>query len=423
MTLVAVPTRPVLAFSDRVETALADVAGVDPMFMATADKAEALLRLSRLADQLAAVRLRVLAVADDVAEADAARDVAAWLAHRLPGDPAGCRAEARLAESLYGVAPARPVLGTAVAEGEVSLAQARVIARALDDLPDSVPTDVAARAETHLVEQARDFAPRDLRVLGRRVLDVVAPEVGDAEQARQLAAEEAHARAHTSLTLRPLGDGTTQLAARLPDATASRLATYLHAYTSPRHGPCGRDSSGQTPGERIRYDRQLGQAFCALLEAIDPSRLPLHGGDATTLLVTIGLDQLAADLDTAGAARLADGGRITAGEARRLACTAKILPAVLRGDSQPLDLGRSRRLFNPTQRKAMAIRDRQCRAEGCTIPATWCEAHHLTPWSRAGHTDLADGVLLCSHHHHRAHDPAYTTNRLPNGDLRYHRRT
>ena len=100
-----------------------------------------------------------------------------------------------------------------------------------------------------------------------------------------------------------------------------------------------------------------------------------------------------------------------------------IVPVVLGGRSEVLDLGRGSRLFRSTQRKAMAVRDRRCRAEGCTIPAAWCEAHHATnPWSRGGRTDLADGVLLCSWHHHRAHDDRYLHDRLPNGDYRFHRR-
>jgi hypothetical protein len=115
---------------------------------------------------------------------------------------------------------------------------------------------------------------------------------------------------------------------------------------------------------------------------------------------------------------------ISASQARRLACTAKILPAVLGGASEVLDLGRARRLFSPAQRKAMAIRDVTCRAEGCEIPAAWCEAHHANkPWARGGKTDLADGALLCSFHHHRAHDHRYQTRRQPTGDLTFHRRT
>jgi hypothetical protein len=137
-------------------------------------------------------------------------------------------------------------------------------------------------------------------------------------------------------------------------------------------------------------------------------------------VVTIDQTKLTADLAEAG---LTTGTPITAGEARRLACGAGILPAVLGGRSQPLDLGRTRRLFSAAQRKALAIRDRQCRAEGCDVPAAWTEAHHLEPWSTGGKTDLDQGVLLCSFHHHRAHDPRYHLTRMPNGDLRYHRRT
>ena len=68
----------------------------------------------------------------------------------------------------------------------------------------------------------------------------------------------------------------------------------------------------------------------------------------------------------------------------------------------------------------MIIRDRECRAEGCTIPAAWCEAHHWgRPWAQGGRTDLKDGVLLCNWHHHRAHDPTYDSSRMPNGDVRF----
>ena len=70
----------------------------------------------------------------------------------------------------------------------------------------------------------------------------------------------------------------------------------------------------------------------------------------------------------------------------------------------------------------MAVRDRHCRADGCEVPAAWCEAHHHDPWSRGGRTDLADGALLCSFHHHRAHDRRYDMRAMANGDLRYHRR-
>jgi hypothetical protein len=72
----------------------------------------------------------------------------------------------------------------------------------------------------------------------------------------------------------------------------------------------------------------------------------------------------------------------------------------------------------------MVLRDQGCRADGCDRPPSWTEAHHHTkPWAEGGTTNLADGILLCGHHHRLAHHPDYTTERLPNGDLRYHRRT
>ncbi|WP_281285853.1 HNH endonuclease signature motif containing protein [Nocardioides humi] len=114
---------------------------------------------------------------------------------------------------------------------------------------------------------------------------------------------------------------------------------------------------------------------------------------------------------------------MSASEARRLACQAKILPAVLDGRGRVLDLGRSARLFQPAQRVAIRLRDHTCRAEGCTIPARWCHLHHHDPWSRGGTTDLDRAVTLCAHHHQRIHDHAYTHERMPNGDIRFHRRT
>ena len=160
----------------------------------------------------------------------------------------------------------------------------------------------------------------------------------------------------------------------------------------------------------------------------------MHGGDATTVVVTIPFEKLMADL---GAADLLGSGTvpsdphtdaragesITAAQARRLACNASIIPAVLGGDSEVLDLGRAQRLFTAAQRRALLIRDRTCRAEGCDIPGTWSEAHHWVAWQSGGDTDLDNGVLLCSHHHHRAHDPTYEAERMGNGDVRFNRRT
>jgi hypothetical protein len=166
------------------------------------------------------------------------------------------------------------------------------IVHALDALPDRVDKKTKARAGAHLVAT---FSPRSLRILGRRVLDVVAPR----------------------------SPRTTNTAGRRPRTRTPR-------------GPPG----GPTT-------QRLGHAFGAFLEAVDPTRLPLHGGDATTIIVTTGYQTLR---DGLGTAYLGDQ-PIGPGHLRRLAGTADILPAVLGTDSEVL--------------------------------------------------------LLCNYHHHRAHDDRY----------------
>ena len=409
---------PVLACAQQLRADLGAIAEVPVELMSRGEKAAALLAVSTAADQVEALRLRLLAASDDVAAEAGARDAGAWLAHEIRGDRGEQQRALRLGTDL---AERWRALAEALATGSVNVAQARVIAHALDELPGDVPVDVVSMAEAQLIAYAAEFGPRELRVLGRRILDVVAPEVGEAAEARALDAEERRAAERTTLTLTPTGDGTTLIRGRMPDAAAHRLATYLDAFTSPRQDHTSGGSDGPGPIERRR-----GQAFCALLEHLDPGKLPAHGGDVTTVMVTITLDQLRSELATAGVIGLSTASaiddRISAGELRRLACTAGIIPAVLGGGSEILDLGRTSRLFSRAQRKALRVRDRRCRARGCTIPAPWCEAHHLTPWALGGATDLDDGVLLCSFHHHRAHDPTYEMERCPDGDLELRRR-
>lgn len=70
-----------------------------------------------------------------------------------------------------------------------------------------------------------------------------------------------------------------------------------------------------------------------------------------------------------------------------------------------IDLGRESRLFTTHQKVALATRDGGCMFEGCERPAGWTEAHHINHWARdGGKTDVADGILLCRHHHMLVHN-------------------
>jgi hypothetical protein len=201
------------------------------------------------------------------------------------------------------------------------------------------------------------------------------------------------------------------------------LRKALETFTNPAHRHL--DGRAGTAGvvKRTRPEL-LGQALGELLERLDPTRLPVSGGLNATVVVTLDYDKLLTGL---GTAHLDTGERISAGLARRLACQAGIIPAVIRkmidGRSVVLDMGRKRRLYSEHQRIALAIEQGGCTTEACNRPAAWCHAHHDTPWNSGGSTDLKKGRLLCPFHHGKAHSTSYDIHHLPNGKVQFHRRT
>ncbi|MBX3092787.1 MAG: DUF222 domain-containing protein [Cryobacterium sp.] len=89
----------------------------------------------------------------------------------------------------------------------------------------------------------------------------------------------------------------------------------------------------------------------------------------------------------------------------RQICVSGTIPIEFGRDGNVIDLGREARLFTTHQKIALAARDGGCMFPGCDRPASWTEAHHIRHWSRdGGNTDLADGILLCRHHHMLVHN-------------------
>ncbi|MGA8255937.1 MAG: HNH endonuclease signature motif containing protein, partial [Nocardioides sp.] len=104
-------------------------------------------------------------------------------------------------------------------------------------------------------------------------------------------------------------------------------------------------------------------------------------------------------------ASLSTGDKITASEARRLACEAEIIPAVLNGKGEVLDLGRKQRFHSKAQRLAIGLEQQHCQHLGCDVPAAGCHVHHRERWTSGGHTNTRDAQLLCPRHHSLAHRP------------------
>ena len=343
------------------------------------------------------LRLRLIAAADvaDVAASDGATSTAAWLAYGDRVDHAAAAADVALAKLLDRCCEAtRAALGA----GRINPPQAQVITRAVDDLPASIGDSDRLRAETHLVSEATNFAPRQLRNLGRWIVEVIDPDAADEREGKALEAEEERARRMSSLTTRRLGDGTTRGAFRLPDAQADMLRAWCEGVSAPRRGGLiDPDTDGE---EDVPYTVRMGRALGALAEHLPLDGFSSQGAIPITLTVDIDFDKLR---DRLGAAVLSSDTRMSASQARRLACNAGLLPMVLNGSSRILDLGTSARLYDRYGRIALGHRDKGCIWPGCDRPPAWCEAHHITPWAESGRTDLSNGCLLCVTHHHMAH--------------------
>jgi hypothetical protein len=229
-------------------------------------------------------------------------------------------------------------------------------------------------------------------------------------------------------------------AAGIPALHASILDMVLDAIGNPTR-PADADPPADAPaggpdhpfgleepaadGQHLTGPERRGQALCTLLEKLDTTDLPHRHGNAVSVAVLIDEDALRRDLVDAGFAAPVDttsGVRITQEQARRLLCGAKVYPYVLSGKSVILDAGRSRRLIDGALRRAAEVAHHTCQARGCTIPAAWCDGHHLHAWATGGTTRLDDVALLCGHHHRRAHDPRYET-RWADGEATFHLRT
>jgi Domain of unknown function (DUF222) len=102
---------------------------------------------------------------------------------------------------------------------------------------------------------------------------------------------------------------------------------------------------------------------------------------------------------------------------KRLQCSGGVKALLFDANLQPLDVGREQRLFTPAQRTALAVKWGGCAAEGCDAPVSWTEAHHIDEWAADhGKTNVADGILLCKHHHLLFHNNGWHISRNDRGE-------
>ncbi len=359
------------------------------------------------------MKARVAAHADDlhVGQDVGASSAANWLAHTTKLTRPAAHGTVKIGHDLE----THPLTRDALAAGDVCLDQARTIIRWVEALPDEIDADLRVKAEAHLLEQAMDHDARALNRLGRHLFEVIAPDQADAHEAALLEREEAAAWARTYFKGYDDGHGMGRGEFALPTAYFATLKKILLATMAAKH----QTATKGTGVEPRPSPEAMGHALCELIVRYPAKKLPKSGGLNATMLVLIDEDSLMGRVEKAGV--LDTGEKISPAMARRIACEAGIIPIVLGGDSQPLDVGKERRFHTRYQRYAMIARDKGCRAEGCDR-TTGLHAHHKTRWVDGGETSTRDGITLCHWHHNKAHDTSYETTYHPNGDVTFHRR-
>jgi Domain of unknown function (DUF222) len=342
-----------------------------------------------------------------------------------------------------------PATAAVVEDGVIGSGHVDVIRRTMRRLA-AVPgldAETLATTEAQLAELAMTHSPAALAEAATAILALLDPD-GTAPDDDPLPENELH------YLRRRDGSLVGKFAYRDP-AAAETLHTALTSATPPDEAAALADRSGpdQDPGVRSRGEKpgdhalrtlparraqaMLDLAAEAVTRGLDvddptgdgapgsagvrpapdeappppsPTRAEIEGGERVALTVTLNYETLRAALIDAtppdGTPRLALLGENTwvrPETARRLACDADLVPAVLGSASEVLDLGRKARIATLALRRAVVLRDRHCAHPGCRRRARRCQVHHIEHWIDGGETCLENCVLLCAYHHTLIH--------------------
>jgi uncharacterized protein DUF222 len=286
------------------------------------------------------------------------------------------------------LAPVLPNTAAALGAGEIGPAQVRVITETMGTIPATVTATDRDDAEAELARHARSFDPAALHKIGLHLLAHLDP---DGTQPRD---EPEPAPAAGELRFRNRRDGRLGLEGYLEPEHSAAFRSLIEQLA----GPCPATAGIPDPRTAAQRNADALLEVCGLARAAQDC--PGTAGEPPHLTVTIDWDALRTGL---GVATLDYGTHISAAEARRWACDAKIIPVVMGGKSEPLDVGRAMRTVPLAIRRALVARDRGCAFPACDRPPGMCQSHHCQHWIDDGETSVNNCVLLCEAHHRHVH--------------------
>ncbi|WP_166805192.1 HNH endonuclease signature motif containing protein [Cryobacterium sp. TMT2-4] len=317
--------------------------------------------------------------------------------------------------------PYYPAVADALTAGELGVDAAENIVTALDQVAARVAPDELGTAERALVASATGAVTDDTRGLPGEGFAFPADLVrGMASQWQArldpdgTAPNEPVAEARSTVGfglfrdgLYPLRGGVTPELRGIMNAI---FDTYLSAHAAPKF-PTEEEQARMAAGQLIpgaeaaalSDDRNGGQKRADILRGVFEAATrdagtPTMGGAAPTVMIHVNQADLTADHGVGWI----DGveAPISLTSVKQALCAGGFQEIRFGPHNEVLSLSTENRFFNRAQRRAIAARDGGCTIPGCTVPAAWCEVHHVTPWHRGGKTKIDNGVLLCWYHHH-----------------------
>lgn len=279
-----------------------------------------------------------------------------------------------------------PGAADALRAGDLSEEQLGVVRRTLRELPDDVAPSTRIQVEQQLVSEAQRFDPSQLGKLAMRIRAHLDPD--------GVLRSEGDAVAKMELSVTQDVNGVIRVRGRLSAEGAAVVRSALSPLAKP------------LPNDVRSAAKRRADALVELARRVlNGGTLPVEGGVRPQVGLTVDVAELRRHT---GVVELDWGGTVSIQTARRICCDADIIPIVMRGGSQPLDVGRRQRLVTGPLRRALIARDRGCVAPGCDRPPEWCEAHHLVHWANGGATSIDNTALVCGYHHTLLHQVEWT---------------
>ena len=358
-----------------VVTAVDELGMVDLDAVDITDRKPLLVRLKQAQSKLDAHIGRATHSADAAGAfiGTGARDTAEWLAKETGTSARKNRAATELGEAMS----KSTELTDAVASGALSADKASIVVGAAGD----------EAVDTELLDAVVDLPLNSVKSTVEAWRARVHPE-RDADVA-------AVQRARRHLRLTGQSDGMTRVDGLLDPESAAIVRTTLD----------GVMNESAFDGTNRTRDQRCADAFTQLAHAA--SKGEIKGGRSNTkLLATVPFETITERAAQRGQTHV--GATLDPATVRKLACDAGIHRVITGPASSVLDFGHETRLVPDNLFHALVARDQHCRWPGCTIRATWCDAHHIVEWTDHGPTSDENCALLCHRHHQLSHQPGWT---------------